>query len=370
MFEGVVVDAVVGRGDHVERARIGGEGVDFGLRVGGPAERHVGDVGAVFPGVVDRRDDRAARAARFVDRWFVGADAERHDADVLGDAGDPDAVVARRADRPRGVDAVAAGDQVGVLGVVVFGRRGRVFADEVPAVDVVFVAVAVVIDVVVGDLTGVRPLDRAEVGAVGAVAGIDVGDDDVGRADRPFPGRQHVDVVARFARGEAVQGLAGVLQAPLLGEERIVGDRLDPAQEVRFGEDDGGVFFERPGRRRGAFSGDRLDQLEARIAKFGAVGDAGVGASFDPFGVVAAIGPLDDHAVAQRRFRRRGGVAFRIALGRSGSGRERSRDAQRQSRRDHSRDQQGQSGRRSAFSVHRHEEGTVRATNPSAQPLK
>ena len=112
-----------------------------------------------------------------------------------------------------------------------------------------------------------------------------------------------------FPGGEAVDRLAGVLQAPLFGEARIVGDRVDAAQAVRFGDRDGGVFGERRRRVGGAFARLGDDQLEVRIAEFAAVGDAGVGAGFDPFGAIAAAAPLDDHAGAQRGGRGAGGVA-------------------------------------------------------------
>ena len=104
------------------------------------------------------------------------ADAQRHDADVLGDPGDADAVVALGADDPGGVDAVPAVYDV-VVGRVAVGHRGaRVEADEVGPVEVVDDPVAIVVDPV-GHLARIGPGDLGEVGMFEAVAGVDVGDD-------------------------------------------------------------------------------------------------------------------------------------------------------------------------------------------------
>ena len=82
----------------------------------------------------------------------------------------PEAVVADAGDGAGGVRAVA----VVVHRVPAVGS----FASIVDAVDVVDVAVVVVVDAVAGNLAGVAPHVRGEVGVVVVHAGVDVGDDD------------------------------------------------------------------------------------------------------------------------------------------------------------------------------------------------
>ena len=217
---------------------------------------------------------------------------------------------------------MAAGDEVFVGRIGVFARRLGVAADEVVAVDVVDVAVAVVVDPVAGDLAGVLPGDRIEVGAVEAVAGVDVGDDRGRRAEGVGPGVERVDVVAGDRAGEALDPGAGVVECPLLGEERIVRNRRRCAEGVRFSDRDGGV-----GAQFGDRAGDRLarfdrDQLEARSAEVGLVVDFGFGAGAGLLGAIGSRFPLDDDAAghrACRRGRRSGGFGLRE----SGSGRQR-----------------------------------------------
>jgi hypothetical protein len=117
------------------------------------------------PGVV--RDDRAHagcvenRPNRVVGRPLAvrGDELERHDLDVPVHARDADSVVSPGADRPRDVRPVTV-----VVGRVV------VVVDEIPTMDVVDVAVAVVVDPVRGaaraGFAGVRPDVRGEVGMV------------------------------------------------------------------------------------------------------------------------------------------------------------------------------------------------------------
>src|SRR5262249_42153650 len=91
-----------------------------------------------------------------------------HDLALPVHAGDADAVVAHGADGAAGVSAVAAGILWRVVHFI-----------EVPAVDVVDVAVSVVVDAVARDLAGVHPDVGSQVRVIDLHAGIDVGDDEV-----------------------------------------------------------------------------------------------------------------------------------------------------------------------------------------------
>ena len=66
--------------------------------------------------------------------------------------------------------------------------RGGVALDEVPAVDVVDVAVVVVVDAVSGDLAGVCPDVVGKVGVVSVDAAVDDGDDDRSAGPGEIPG--------------------------------------------------------------------------------------------------------------------------------------------------------------------------------------
>jgi hypothetical protein len=68
-------------------------------------------------------------------------------------------------------------------------------------VHVVHVTVAVVVEAVARDLTGIRPDVRREVGVVVVDPAVDDGDDDRGIADRDLPGLRCVDVRVGRAAG-------------------------------------------------------------------------------------------------------------------------------------------------------------------------
>ena len=92
--------------------------------------------------------------------------------DVPVDAGHADSVAADAADRAGDVGGVVVGRAVVDRAVVV---------DEVVAVDVVDVAVAVIVDAVAGDLAGVGPDVRSQVGVQDLDPLVDDADHDVGR---------------------------------------------------------------------------------------------------------------------------------------------------------------------------------------------
>src|SRR5262249_52726301 len=96
-----------------------------------------------------------------------GDELQWHQGDVPGDTGHAGGVVSRRADGAGHVRAMAV--------VVV---RIVVPVDEVPAVNVVDVPVAVVIDPVRRDLAGIGPDIGGEIRVVGVHARVDHGHDD------------------------------------------------------------------------------------------------------------------------------------------------------------------------------------------------
>ena len=113
-------------------------------------------------------------------------------------------------------------------------HRIAVVVDEVIAVDVVDVTVHVVVDAVARDLTGVDPHVRSQVGMRVIHAGVDDGHDNVGRSGRDVPRLGRINVSIDHAAE-----LAGVVHAPQIAEERIVGNRLHRVyDEVRFDVDD------------------------------------------------------------------------------------------------------------------------------------
>ena len=127
--------------------------------------------------------------------------------------------------------------------------RHAVGVGPVPAVYVVGEPVAVVVDVVAGDLTGVDPDVRRKVGMGEVGSGVDVGDDHRWAPGRQVPGRRRVDVGPGLALG-AEQALAGVSQRPLVTEQGIVGDH--PVIDVLVG-----LGLRHPGQSR------RLQRREA-----------------------------------------------------------------------------------------------------------
>src|SRR5262249_24139846 len=204
---GVVVGGVVaGGGDEDVTGRLGAlDGVEQRLREAAAAPTVVGDRRPVGDRVVDRRDGAGGAAGAAGVEELQG-----HQFDAgPGNAGDADAVVAHPRD--------GAGD---VRAVAVVVERFVVVRDEVPAVDVVDEAVAVVVDAVAGDLARVGPDVGGEVGVVVVDAGVDDRDDDAAARGDGVPRLGGVDVGV----GDAA-GLPGVVQAPerAVGVPRVVG---------------------------------------------------------------------------------------------------------------------------------------------------
>ena len=167
------------------------------------------DVDAVIPphhrGVVERGDGPAGVADA-----VVVLEPQRHDGDLPVDPRDAQPVVADGADDARHVSAVA----VAVLDVVVV-------LDEVPAVDVVYEAVVVVVDAVAGNFAGVGPDVGCQIRVRKVDSGVDHADHDAPRSGGDIPGLRRMDVGADHA--VAVDG--GVVEAPLRREARIIRER-------------------------------------------------------------------------------------------------------------------------------------------------
>ena len=126
--------------------------------------------------------------------------------------------------------ANGAGD-VAAMPLVVPGVTA--VGDGVNAVNVVDVAVVVVVFVVARNLAGVGPhvVDQVRMAVVNS--GVDDSYDDILRAGGYSPGLEGVDV---RVPGAAV--LAGVVQAPQLGQLRVIGSFAQGQDVVRLGEAD------------------------------------------------------------------------------------------------------------------------------------
>ena len=272
----VVVGARVAGGGHELRVRVAGDhgALGVGRRVG--AEREVDDLRAAVGRVLHAVDDVLERP-----RAAVVEHADREQRDRPHDARHAGAVVAARARGARDVGAVA----LAVVGVVVAGDAAAAIssaaAGEVPAVQVVDQAVAVVVAVVVR-LARVRVEVRREVRVARVHPGVDHRDDHPRVAGGDVPGLGRVDVAVgggRQPRGAqllAVHGLAGVVEAPQAREERVVGNRERAADEVRLGEGDVVVGLQGPhglGDRDARGGVDDLGSAQAHRAFARHVGD-------------------------------------------------------------------------------------------------
>src|SRR5205823_7675554 len=141
---------------------------------------------------------------------------------LLAGAAHTGTIVTARSGHPGhpGAVVVLAIDRVGIVVVV----------HEVPAVDVVDLAVAVIVDTVARDLARVRPEVGREIRMCVHHAVVDDRDDDARAARGHVPGRDEVGVGA-----DEAATLSGVPQVPLVGKHRVVGDAGQgvAAQQVR-----------------------------------------------------------------------------------------------------------------------------------------
>jgi hypothetical protein len=140
----------------------------------------------------------------------------------------------------------------GALGV----EDGGVVVEEVPAVDVVGEAAAVVVEAVRGRLAGVRPDVGLEVWVADVHALVDDADDDLPAPRRRVPGGLGVDVGARGALR-----LPRVFERPLRGERRVVRRGELAPDVVGLGVDDVGARAQR------LDGGQRLAGAHAREAQ-------------------------------------------------------------------------------------------------------
>src|SRR5436853_1803347 len=143
----------------------------------------------------------------------------RQDRDIPVDPGDPDGVVADRADRAGNVRAVK----------VIVHRIARV-GDRIDPVAVVHVPVVIVVETVVVTLGWIHPDVGGQVDVVVIHTGVEDCDHYIGAAGGDVPGRECADV---RPRGRRAAQLPGVIEGPLMWEERIVRGGSGPHDEVR-----------------------------------------------------------------------------------------------------------------------------------------
>ena len=198
------IGAVVARCHHEQHVRRRDGAVQRGV-VSGRAQAQVADLGSVGLRVLNGPDDGRRGAAAVPPAQGL----DRHDFDVVApdDAGDPDAVVRMGGDGARAVGAVA----------VLAARMDLIAAGvEIPAVDIVDIAVSVVIHPVAGDLVFVHP-DAALQISVGVVdTGVHQGHHHIpASAVVQGPGLLHADVHAgRGLHGPAAPGRCAGLHPP------------------------------------------------------------------------------------------------------------------------------------------------------------
>ena len=172
------------------------------------------DHGAVVGGVFDRLDRGQRVAGRAARKNLARHDLRAGDAaPAAGDRADADAVVVLRGDYARHMRAVA-----GVVDVV--PRDDARVLDEVVAVDVALIAVAVVILVRAVDFVLVDPHVVLQVGVLDHHALVEDGHDDRLVARREFPRllALHVGVHDGFP----AEHVAAVHEVPLLRKQQVV----------------------------------------------------------------------------------------------------------------------------------------------------
>ena len=175
--------------------------------------------------------------------------------------------------------------------------RCGVVLDEVPAVDVIDVAVVVVVDAVSGDLAGICPDVVGKVGVVSVDAAVDNGDDDRSAGTGAIPGCGCVDAV-------------GAEESPERSGIRVVG-RGDMNGGVECHLTDGGMRFERfPGLVEIGSCFEQVDIALAEPSDERCVGEAeqivdvggiGIGLELDEecVGVVVDVGAVFEHDVGK-----------------------------------------------------------------------
>ena len=200
------------------------------------APRSIYDFGAVIDRVRDRFN-RVAGEYRLVFREIVGDYLQGHQLDIPAGAGDTHAVVPNRTGDPGYVSAV----KPVVVGIAVpVAELPGAGAGEIIAVNVVHVSVAVIVDAGRSILLGlVDPHIVRQVRVPIVDARIGNCDYDIGTARIDIPCIVGVDVGIRRAAG-----LARVIQRPLLGVIRVVGNKKQLVLVVRLGIQDVGRAVE------------------------------------------------------------------------------------------------------------------------------
>ncbi len=199
----------------------------------------VDDIRPVLGGVDQGRRQTGATAAAAVVQPL-----DRHDLCSRGDADDADGVIADRRDRAGHVRPVA----VAVERVVVVAR-------EVPAVDVIHEAIAVVVEAVAGDFRRMRPDIGGDVRMRRIEAGIHHRDDGARPLGR-VPRRPRLN---QLQRPQVVIGLAPRAAGAVV---RVIRGELDVVLVIGLGVQDVGVGLEPPAERRNVGVGMDLHRVD------------------------------------------------------------------------------------------------------------
>ena len=204
----LAVGAIVSGGAHEHVARGACTGHDGVERVAerASAPRVVRNLNSLRDAVVDGRD-----AGTQQDAAVAGSDLESCETDDPAHAHDTLAVVADRADCARGVGSVAV-----VVSWVI------VVVVEVPTPHIVDLAVALVVDAVVGDLAGIGPAVRGQILVGGIESRFCHAVHHGRRASEDVPDEVRVDVRAGGA-GIAVDYLTCIVHRPEIAEVSVVG---------------------------------------------------------------------------------------------------------------------------------------------------
>ena len=119
-------------------------------------------------------------------------------------------------------------------------HRIGIIVDEVPASDVVHLAIAVIVAAIAGNFRRIRPDIGEQFGVVVVDAGIDYGHHYGAAAGVLVPGRDGIDVGARGA-GHAKHDLSPVAHAPLPAEIGVIRHRRRMHDVVGLGVFDSGL---------------------------------------------------------------------------------------------------------------------------------
>jgi hypothetical protein len=195
------------------RVHVGLDGIVKGLRKSPTAPGVVGsdDIIRGIAGLLQIENIlQAAYSPRSRPRPKVAQELAMADLDAPVDAHDAHVVIAYSSDRAADVGAVP----IAIEWV-------RIVVVRIYAVDVIYVAVAVIVYAVARDFSRISPEIRIEIRVIVVNASVNDEDDDAGASGGDVPGFWGINV---SVGGTA--GLSGVVQPPQLGEVGVIGSQL------------------------------------------------------------------------------------------------------------------------------------------------